>query len=118
MRSFAALRTTEMRRALLGSATGASAARRGLPSQCSGGIRSLLRSGPAIEALPLGLALLLERLLEVVAIRRGVERAVGRIGNDQPFAAEAVLVLVERLQPVGLARAVAIVEVAEIVADV
>jgi len=45
-----------------------------------------LGPNPGFEHVPLGLALLGERLLEVVAVGRGIERAVGRVWRSSATA--------------------------------
>src|SRR6266567_6247960 len=77
-----------------------------------------LRPGPGLQDIPLRLALLLARLLEVVAEWRGFERSVAWVAKHDPLAAPSFLAFLERLESIGLARAVSVVEIAELVADV
>src|SRR5689334_24874065 len=52
---------------------------------------------PALQAVPLGFALLGLRLLEIVSVRCRIERPIGRIGNHDPFAAPARSIFVEQI---------------------
>src|SRR5882724_4357726 len=78
------------------------------------------RSGslPGPERAALGLALLVVRQLEIVLVGRRFEGTVGRVGDHDPFAAPARLVVLPDLLPLVLAALVVVDEVAEVVADV
>src|SRR4029077_2659808 len=76
------------------------------------------RTRPGIEDAPLQGALLGIGQLEVVPVRRRLERAVARIRDHDPLASPARLVVLHDLQALGLAAAVVIDEVAEVVPDV
>src|SRR5207237_979702 len=63
-------------------------------------------------------ALVAGRELIVVAEGGGFEGAVARIGEHDPLAAPALAIVLEDLEALGLAAAIAVDEVAEIVAEV
>src|SRR5215208_6566461 len=73
---------------------------------------------PSLQHVALRLALLRRRQLRIMAEGRDLEGAVGGIGEHDPLAAPALAVLLEHLEALGLAGAVVVDEVAEIVAEV
>src|SRR5437870_575419 len=76
------------------------------------------RARPRVQHVALGLAPIGVGLLEVVVVRRRLERPVARVREHDPLAPPAVLVLVHHLQALGLAASKLVDEVAEVVAEV
>src|SRR5262249_44710009 len=82
------------------------------------GATANLRPRPRVQHVTLGLALHVDRPLVVVSEGCRFERPVARVRQHDPFAAPALAIRLEYLEPIGLAAAVLVDEVAEIVAEI
>src|SRR6185436_7513540 len=75
-------------------------------------------AGPGVEHRALGPASIAVGQLEVVLEGGGLERAVGRVGEHDPLAAPAILVLFHDPEPLGLGTPILVDEVPEVVTHV